>query len=526
MLDDLKKERQTAQPARDLFKLALYVVGMLIFGIVIFAGNTCNSTPPPSKAPDTGSAEADRSELPRLDPAELTRLVEASGAEPYRYSAPGIEYVLRLRRTGRLGALTARLDPGELAGRPLAEARGRVFELRGRVSDVSREVYTPGPQASGEDRLWSVVLEGADGSQAVALKYAIRSEPKEGRPRDAKPPRVPAESIRVGQYVVVRGVYVQQRTGTLGETSLPKPAPVLLASKFRILLPPEEHSEVISGLDEALWEDVQDRYSRESRRWDEDAVFEVIQWARERGYEACRDDLKNGTLPWTRWGARTFEVWKKEVSVGRDDPRPFTEGARGQVFRTSGIVAEVLAFDWEGIPPNHWNVDHFQLLRMLSDHYQNVSMSLILPFPIDTFEGVTGKMTEHVRVFGVFVKNETYDSKFKREDGSNRSLPITAPMFVVLHIERYPEDAASSAMRELMWWIAGSMVLFGLLFYIVLIRGGSKQAQRMEAHRLALRQRIRAKGQGPQLTGRPRPETPGDDPGDSGDGGVSGDPGA
>ena len=44
-----------------------------------------------------------------------------------------------------------------------------------------------------------------------------------------------------------------------------------------------------------------------------------------------------------------------------------------------------------------------------------------------------------------------------------------------------------------MWWIAGSMLLFGLLFYLVLIRGGSKQNKAMEAHRIALRQRIRAK---------------------------------
>ena len=45
MLDDLKRERHAANPGRDLFKLAIYVVGMLIFGIVIFAGTKCGSTP-------------------------------------------------------------------------------------------------------------------------------------------------------------------------------------------------------------------------------------------------------------------------------------------------------------------------------------------------------------------------------------------------------------------------------------------------------------------------------------------------
>ena len=33
MLDDLNKERHAANPGKDLFKLAIYVVGMLMFGI-------------------------------------------------------------------------------------------------------------------------------------------------------------------------------------------------------------------------------------------------------------------------------------------------------------------------------------------------------------------------------------------------------------------------------------------------------------------------------------------------------------
>lgn len=501
MLDDLKKERHAANPGKDLFKMAIYVVAMLMFGITIFAGSRCSPTSPSKSGAAAGGAAA-QPPGPTLDAAELTRLVEGSGAEPYRYSAPGLEYALRVRRKGHVGAVSGRLDAADLAALPLAEARGKIFDVVGQVTEVTREVYKPTAESTGAERLWSVVLEGRGGAQAVVISHALESEQDEGHPREAKPTGVRAEPIAVGQWVVARGVYVQQRTGSLGGASLPQPAPALLVSGFRILLPPEDWNEPVAALGDALWEDVQDRYSRESRRWDEDAVFETIQWARARGYEACRDDIEQGRLPWRHWGAKTFETWKKEVSVRRDDPRPFTEASRGTVFRTPGIVGEVLQFDWETIPPNRWNVDEFQLLRILSDHYQHISVTMIMPFPIATFEGVTGAKGEHVYVYGVFVKNETYDSQFKREDGTQRALPITAPMFVVLHMEPFPEAAAAQAMRNLMWWIAGSMVVFGLLFYVVLIRGGRKQVQRMEEHRLALRQRIRAKGQGPTLPSR------------------------
>ena len=71
-------------------------------------------------------------------------------------------------------------------------------------------------------------------------------------------------------------------------------------------------------------------------------------------------------------------------------------------------------------------------------------------------------------------------------------MPVTVPLFVVLHAEPYPEGEASRAMRRLMLWVAGVMVVFGVIFYVVLIRGGQKQAQRMEEHRMALRKRARS----------------------------------
>ena len=502
MLDDLKRESHAVSPGKDLFKLAVYVVGMLILGITIVAGTRCQggvpAGEPSEQAPETDTVP--ETPPPALDPAALGQLVERSKAEPYRFASEGIDYIRDMQRDGVLPPVTGRLDPTALGALSPQAARGKRYEVTGRVVDVSREVYAPGGDEGGDGRLWSIVLEDEAGGQAVVLRYALGSEFEEGHPREAKPPRTPAAKIEPGQDIVARGVYLQQRTGTLGGTSLPKPAPVLFGGKIRITLPPSERSEPISGLDEALWGDVQDRYSRESRRWDEDAVFEVIQWARARGYDAVRKDIEDGTLPWKPWGAPTFERWKKEVSVATaDTPRSFTNDSRGTIFRTDGIVGEVLQFGWERIPANRWGVDDFQVLTMLSDHYQHVAMRMFLPYPIETFPGVTGKRAEHLRVYGVFVKNDTYDTKFKREDGKRGSLPITAPMFVVLHIEPFPEGEKAEAMRTLMWWITGSMIIFGLLFYIVLIRGGSKQQERMEAHRIKLRQRMREKGQVPKI---------------------------
>ena len=98
----------------------------------------------------------------------------------------------------------------------------------------------------------------------------------------------------------------------------------------------------------------------------------------------------------------------------------------------------------------------------------------------------------------MFIKNFTYDTKFRLEDGNDEARPITTPLFVVLDIEPFPYGEAGKY-RTMMFWIAGFMVLFGLLFYLVLIRGGQKQQVRMEAHRMELRKRIRAKGQVPEL---------------------------
>ena len=86
------------------------------------------------------------------------------------------------------------------------------------------------------------------------------------------------------------------------------------------------------------------------------------------------------------------------------------------------------------------------------------------------------------------------------------------PMFVVIHAEPYPEGAAAEKIRATMVWVAAGRVLFGLLFYLVLIRGARAQEGRMEAHRLELRKRARAAGQGVEATAPPGGPGEGDPP--------------
>ncbi len=524
MLDDLKKDRQAGFGAQERVKLSLYVTALIMLGMSIWMGSQCSAKmqaleETPAVAPDGTSGEGTPPEAapgPTLDPVELDTLVRGEGVEPDRWSEAGIAYLRRIQRRGTFGPTPQRVTPSALAAAKAPAGtegalRGRLVEVLGRVTEVAREVYRPGQSPTDGERLWTVVLEGSDGASFVGIKHALKSDVAEGPPVDRKPPQVSADRIAEDHWVLVRGIYLQDRVGTFGETQLGDPTPVLFATQWRIVVPPDQRTPVISALDEALWSEVGDRYMAESRNWEEDAVYEVIQWARATGREAIGEKLRSGELPWEAWDAERFEAWRKEVAVDGEAARPLTEGSRGKVYRLSGIVGEVLQFGWERIPRNPWGVDEFQILRMLADHYQTVAFQSFLPFDIDAFEGVNGTKAEHLYVYGVFVKNYTYDTKHAHKDGSGRRHPITTPMFVVLHAEPFPEEAAAEAIRRSMYWVAGGMVLFGLLFYIVLIRGSRGQDERMEKHRIALRQRARAKGQSPTPG-----STPAADAGDDG----------
>lgn len=493
MLDDLKKDRHAGLGAKEQARLAMYVSFLVLLGGAIAMGARCTPEKLDELASGTEEDVAPTDPGPTLDPLEVDRLVRAEGAEPDHWSEAGIRYLRRIQRTGSLGERLGRVTTADLVagaaspGGAEGSLRGRYLEVMGRVTDVAREVYR-----GDSERLWTVVIEGEDGTPFLAVKHALKSEVAEGPPVDAKPPQVQGERIERGDWVLVRGVLLQQRVGSFGESQLGSPTPVVFADQWRIIVPPDQWSPVIGALDEALWGDIGDRFMAESRRWDEEPLYEVLRWARAKGREQIAADLKSGALPYETWGSKRFRAWSDEVKVDADTPRPLTDGSRGKIFRLSGIVGQVVPFDWEGIPRNRWGVDEFQVAHILADHYRSVAFQGFLPFPLRSFEDVEGEKKEHIYVYGVFVKNLTYDTKHRAEDDdSGRRHPITAPMFVVIHAERFPEEVAAERIRSTMIWVAAGMVLFGLLFYIVLIRGSRGQDKRMEAHRMALRKRAR-----------------------------------
>lgn len=127
------------------------------------------------------------------------------------------------------------------------------------------------------------------------------------------------------------------------------------------------------------------------------------------------------------------------------------------------------------------------ILDLISDHYANVALRVFMPFPLDDFPDVKGERAERLRVTGLFVKNFTYKTRRPSEEGGYDLL--TVPFFVVLHVAS--DEGGRSPYKPLIWIIAGAIVVLGILFYVVLVRGESKERDRMDERRRALRKRVR-----------------------------------
>jgi len=110
-------------------------------------------------------------------------------------------------------------------------------------------------------------------------------------------------------------------------------------------------------------------------------------------------------------------------------------------------------------------------------------------WPLETYAGVTGT-EQHVRIYGFFLKNHTYETKFVRDGGPAQ---ITMPMFIVVHVE--PIRLKDLPYRTMIWVLSGVLLLIFVVFYLVFVRGEKREADRMDAYRRKLRKRIRDHGQ-------------------------------
>jgi hypothetical protein len=503
MLDELKA-KQAAGGRREIARLTALVAGCMVLAGLFVTTSRCKDTrtavevePEVPVAPVEPPVEVDRARV-----AAIGDTTAAHSDASYERGA--LDYLLSIADRPLAGEPEA-VSAEALASLPFADAAGRVFEARGKVVDVEEKQFRREQQ-----RLWSLVLEGTDGRRFVALKRGYASDPGEGEPRDVRRDGRTGtfEPIRVGESVLVRGIYLQRRTGTIGTTLVPDPIPVLVATAFR-------HSEAplppVPDLAQIEWSDIEDRFMADTTNWAEPALAQAVQWARTRGHDAIAKDLASGALPWKAWDEETFDTWEKEIGVrDRTTPRPFTDGARGKVWRFPGLLGQFLHEGWETVFPNLYGVDAIWRVDVLSEDYTyyNQSMAVlgISPFGPSAFPEGTTKPNDQVLAYGVFVKNWTYETRRAHKDGTGNA-PVTVPMFVLLHLE--PVTVDPKPYGSFMLVLAGSIVLFGFLFWFVLVRGERKESQRTEEQRAAMRKRMRDLGQGrvvPPTTPTPRDE--------------------
>ncbi|MHC5010724.1 MAG: hypothetical protein ACYTG6_07190 [Planctomycetota bacterium] len=497
MFENLKSEWQReAMGGRS--RLRLYVAALLLLGAAIFGLYAAPDGDDEAAAVLTGRTPVTTLDPPvSVDPARLPD--DDDEARHARFHAEGLGYLLSIAERVALDDVR-RLTPEALAALPFAEARGGVFEVSGLVDAVESQVY---PDDDG--RLWSIVLSDAGGAQVVVLRQARASEFREGHPDDAL--EGSTELIEVGDRLLARGVYLQRRTGTIGSTILRDPMPVLVATPprraFRKLADP---AAPIADLAEADWDAIADRFLADTKNLDEPALFQVLQWARRRGHEQILADIRSGALPSEHWDQDTFVTrWELEVDATTDDePRSFTEGARGRLFWTEGLLGNYVINGWEATPriASRWDIGEIYLVDLISDHYGNVALRMFTPFPLDSFPGVTTTKAERLRIYGLFLKNHTYETRRPAAEGEEVNL-VTVPFFIALHIE--VDELEESPYRFLIWIISGAILVLAVLFYVVLIRGERKEADRMQAYRRGLRQRIRARAAGKEVQEAPRP---------------------
>ncbi|MDJ0976264.1 MAG: hypothetical protein QNJ98_17520 [Planctomycetota bacterium] len=517
MFEDLKREHAAGLGSKERARLTMFVAGCLILGVTLVGLQSCpdlgegDSVADQENGVTTPGTEAP--EPVKLDPAELAKRggkdVGGQRVEILEAYAPDLVTYMLTTLEGEPGP-GARMRPSALQALPVDEVRGQVFDVEGVVVARAEEVFEKETQ-----RLWSLVVQDEDGGQVVVVKHGFRADPGSGRPLDDYRGMGAREPIRVGQYVLARGYYIQRRTGTIGGSTLPEATPVLWGTNFRQQLEPADRAKPVASLEDIRWDLLRDRYFAETQRWDEPQLYEALQWARAQGVERIREMIQKGELDITEWDQELFSKWQPEVDVRDDAERPFTDGARGQWFKTSGLIASHAYEGWNTVPANKWAVDAFTVLDINTDHYAHTNIRNVSAFPLDRYTDIEGVYKEHVWIYGVFYKNHTFVTRRGRE-GMKGASPLTMPMFIVMHVEPRVYNLDESKYLGFMWIVAGSIVLLGLIFWIVFVRGESKEAARLEQYRIKLRQRMRAKGQGAKLPERPLGDAPpGDGPPDA-----------
>jgi hypothetical protein len=490
MFEDLKQQR--GMTARERTRLFATVSLALVLGSVIFTTRSCaRAAAPPN--PTIPATEASREPARRsLDTAPFSAL-RAAGGVAADLDAAVLDHVLHEIRTGEIELATRdpktpaqvdALDPKMAAGTPV-EVVGKV-----RLLDSERHESAVVP---GVDTLWAFALEGQDGAQVVVVHGGSSSAPQAGKPADAyRVGGVATDHLADGDLAAVRGVYLQKKDGgVVARVALGGSTAVVVGSEYRRLptLVPSPPPESLSAID---WGEIEDRSIDESWSVEELAQYQVLAWAKARGRESIAADVRSGALPVRAYDRDAYRRWQADLDADRDgepvpDPRTWTNEVRGKVFFLTGFVRHFNEEGWGTTPQNAYGIDHRWKVWLISDHHHHFgALPMHSPFPLTAFPGVTGKTNQRVKATAVFVKNHSW------RPSADENRELTAPYFVLLDLEPFTAYRSSPFYENVFWYAGIGLLVFGALFYVVLIRGERKEATSMERHRIAIRQRARA----------------------------------
>jgi hypothetical protein len=147
---------------------------------------------------------------------------------------------------------------------------------------------------------------------------------------------------------------------------------------------------------------------------------------------------------------------------------------------------------------NPWGVDDLTVLDFKSDHYGNAIMRLLSAFPIETYGDPPPRRGDHLRLYGVFLKNFTHEKKQAAAPGTGyKHQPLTMPLFVVFHARPVRPGEGSRGLDRLIYVVSGLIVVFTLAFWFLVIRRSKAEEVRMDEHRRRLRRRALGLGERP-----------------------------
>jgi hypothetical protein len=494
MFEDLKA-RPAGFTAREKTKLIVMVSLAAVLGCAVLGLKGCESEPP-ALLPS-----ATRKEPPKATEHELARLKVRTDDVPLgSFDKESLDLVIREIRGGKLRREPSfRLSVPQTAALDPKQAAGATIETVGRVRSMDRDAYPDGP--TGVDQLWAFALEGDDGSQVLVVHPASSQSAHGGAPADAFHPGASSSPLKSGDYVRLRGIYLQKRTGTVASVALSDATAVLVGREYRRTNEPR----LVESIAAADWQDVRDRSNEETQVATDDAQYQILAWAQAKGHDAVAAMIRSGEIPAAHWGQNRFIEWDREIRGDKDfdlpDPREKTLAARGKVFQTTGVLTSFEREEWETIPNNVGDVGSRWKVWLISDFYHNAPIRFDSPYPLSEFEGVfpppeKGLRRQRVRAFGVFHKNATFvpgvvtAKPQSIPDGMNRE--VTLPSFLLLHLEPDTPLVSRPYYQNPFFWSWVGLVVFGVAFFLVMHRIEKRESTQFADQSLRLRRRRRA----------------------------------